>query len=378
MERYSLLQKKSLRVFGPYISNMFKKILNFSAFLLAGCAAFFSVKGIALLFSASFYSVAIMAGSLEIAKLVSASYLYRHWYKINKILRAYMLSAVILLMGITSLGIFGFLSDAFQRNFSQYSSNVSKAQALKTQQNFIVSQIDFNKSKLKDLIELQKTYQGSLDSVIKQDVTTTKTTSGGLFSSGKTEKITDTKLVDSKNKIVESSQQNINSLFSQIGIVSSELQNLGEQASRLSQEIMVLESDNTKGEIGTFKFVAEAFGMNIENAVRLFIILIVIVFDPLAVALVIAYNSLLNKKDIIEIEKPAEKPTEKPVVKIIEKRIEKPIIEKPVEKSKDLDIETASGLEEPDRTNYSSKTLKNKLGQDLNEYWRGNIKYRKR
>lgn len=357
---------------------MFKKILNLSAFLLAGCAAFFSVKGIALLFSASFYSVAIMAGSLEIAKLVSASYLYRCWDKINKILRAYMLSAVILLMGITSLGIFGFLSDAFQKNFSQYSSKVSKAQALKTQQNFIVSQIDFNKSKLKDLIELQKTYQGSLDSVIKQDVTTTKTTSGGLFSSGKTEKITDTKLVDSKNKIVESSQQNINSLFSQIGIVSSELQNLGEQASSLSQEIMVLESDNTKGEIGTFKFVAEAFGMDIENAVRLFIILIVIVFDPLAVALVIAYNSLLNKKDIIEIEKSAEKATEKPVVKIIEKRIEKPIIEKPVEKSKDLDIETASGSEEPNKTNYSPKTLKNRLGQDLNEYWRGNVKYRKR
>jgi len=296
---------------------MFKKILNLSAFLLAGCAALFSVKGIALLFSASFYSVAVMAGSLEIAKLVSASYLYRYWDSINKILRAYMLSAVILLMAITSLGIFGFLSDAFQRNFSQYSSNVNKAQALKSQQNFITSQVDFNKSKLKDLIDLQKTYQKSLDSAVKQEVSTTKVSSGGLFSSDKTEKVTDSKLLDSRNKIVEGSQRNINSLFNQISIVSSELQNLEQQASKLSQEIMGLESDNTKGEIGTFKFVAEAFGMKIENAVRLFIILIVIVFDPLAVALVIAYNSLLNKKDIIEIEKPTEK--------IVEKVIEKPI-----------------------------------------------------
>jgi hypothetical protein len=80
---------------------------------------------------------------------------------------------------------------------------------------------------------------------------------------------------------------------------------------------MVLESDNTKGEIGTFKFVAEAFGLKIETAVRLFIVLIVIVFDPLAVALVIAYNSLLNKKDIIEVEKPVEK--------IVERIIEKPV-----------------------------------------------------
>jgi len=297
---------------------MFKYILGGSAFLLAACAAFFSVKGIALLFAASFWSVAIMAGSLEIAKLVSASYLYRYWENINKLLRQYMLAATLLLMGITSLGIFGFLSDAFQRNFSQYSLNVAKIQSLKSQQTFITSQVDFNKSKLKDLIELQKTYQTSLDSAVKQDVTTTKTSSG-LFGGGKVEKVTDSKLLDSRNKIVEGSQQNINSLFNQIQIVTTELTNLEQKASQTAQEIMILEADNTKGEIGTFKFVAEAFGMKIENAVRLFIILIVIVFDPLAVALVIAYNSIISRRgeSVITIEKPVEK--------IVEKTVEKPV-----------------------------------------------------
>jgi hypothetical protein len=274
---------------------MFKYILGLSALLLASCAAFFSVKGIALLFAASFYSVAIMSGSLEIAKLITASYLYRYWKEINKIVKNYMLSATILLMGITSLGIFGFLSDAFQRNFSQYSLNLNKIQSLKSQQNFYISQIDFNKSKLKDLVELQKTYQTSLDSIVKQDVTTTKTTGGGLFSSTKTEKVTDIKLVESKNKIVEGSQSNINNLFSQISTVNSNLQNLEKQSLENTQEIMKLESDNTKGEIGTFKFVADAFGLKIETAVRIFIILIVIVFDPLAVCLVIAYNSMIKK-----------------------------------------------------------------------------------
>ena len=262
-----------------------------------------------------------MAGSLEIAKLVCASYLYRYWDTINKLLRSYMLAATLLLMGITSLGIFGFLSDAFQKNFSQYSLNVSKIQALKSQQTFISSQVDFNKSKLKDLIDLQKTYQSSLDSAVKQDVTITKNSGGGLFSSGKIEKVTDNKLLDSRNKIVEGSQQNINSLFNQIQIVTSELQNLEQKASQTAQEIMVLEADNTKGEIGTFKFVAEAFGMKIENAVRLFIILIVIVFDPLAVALVIAYNSIIFRKEDI-IEKVIK--VEKPIEKIIEKVVEKP------------------------------------------------------
>ena len=282
---------------------MFKYILGLSAFILATCAAFFSVKGIALLFSASFWSVAIMAGSLEVAKLVSASYLYRYWSSIHNLLKKYMLSATILLMCVTSLGIFGFLSDAFQRNFSQYSLNLNKIQSLKSQQNFYISQIDFNKNKLKDLIELQKTYQTSLDNAVKQDVTTTKTTGGGFFSSAKTEKITDIKLVESKNKIVEGSQSNINNLFSQISTVTSNLQNLEKQSLENSQEIMKLESDNTKGEIGTFKFVADAFGLKIETAVRIFIILIVIVFDPLAVCLVIAYNSIIKK---IENQQPLE------------------------------------------------------------------------
>lgn len=301
---------------------MFKYILGFSAFTLASCAAFFSVKGIALLFAASFWSVAVMAGSLELAKLISASYLYRYWKETNKILKNYMLYAVILLMGITSLGIFGFLSDAFQRNFSQYSLNLNKIQSLKSQQNFYLSQIDFNKNKLEDLIELQKTYQVSLDNAVKQDVTMTKTTGGGLFSSAKTEKVTDIKLVESKNKIVEGSQNNINNLFSQISTVTSDLQNLEKQNSDTSQEIIKLESDNTKGEIGTFKFVAEAFGMNIETAVRIFIILIVIVFDPLAVCLVIAYNSISKKEEKIE---------KKEIIQ--EQKIEK-IIEKPIEKLK--------------------------------------------
>ena len=74
---------------------LFNVLLGLSAFTLAACAAFFSVKGIALLFAASFWSVAIMAGSLEFAKLISASYLYRYWKDINKMLRNYMLSAVL-------------------------------------------------------------------------------------------------------------------------------------------------------------------------------------------------------------------------------------------------------------------------------------------
>ena len=164
---------------------------------------------------------------------------------------------------------------------------------------------------------MQKTYQTSLDNAVKQDVTTTKTTGGGFFSSAKTEKVTDIKLVESKNKIVEGSQSNINNLFSQISTVTSDLQNLEKQSLENSQEIMKLESDNTKGEIGTFKFVADAIGLKIETAVRIFIILIVIVFDPLAVCLVIAYNSMIKK-----IENQQAPKSEENIQSIIEKPLD--------------------------------------------------------
>ena len=293
---------------------MFKIIVGLSAFLLASCAGFFSVKGIAILFSASFYSVICMASSLELAKLVTASYLYKNWNNINKIFKYYMLSATILLMIITSLGIFGFLSDAFQRNYSQYSLNLNKINSLKNQQSFTASQLDYNKNKLKDLIELQKTYQGSLDSAIKQDVTTTKT-SEGFFSSAKTEKTVDKKLADSRDKIITGSQDNIKNLFNQISVVTQDVQNLDKRNTDTYQEILILESDNTKGEIGTFKFVAQAFNLNLETSVKIFILIIVIVFDPLAVLLVIAYNNLQSKTKVIGPTK--EVITEKPVEKIV-------------------------------------------------------------
>ena len=92
---------------------MFTLMLALSALLVAGCAAYFSVLGIATLFSGHFWSVVIMAGSLELGKLVSTSFLYRYWKKTVWFLKIYMIVAVLVLMGITSLGIYGYLSSGY-------------------------------------------------------------------------------------------------------------------------------------------------------------------------------------------------------------------------------------------------------------------------
>ena len=94
--------------------NYFKYYVGLSALLIAGSAAFFSVFGLSKLFAGATMSVVIMAGSLEFGKLVGASFLYRYWNKINTWLKIYMTVGVITLVGITSAGIFGFLSNAYQ------------------------------------------------------------------------------------------------------------------------------------------------------------------------------------------------------------------------------------------------------------------------
>ena len=95
-------------------NNIFQYIVGLSALLVAGSAAYYSVFGLSKLFAGATFAVVVMAGSLEFAKLVSASFLYRYWYKVNEWLKYYMTIGVVTLVFITSAGIFGFLSNAYQ------------------------------------------------------------------------------------------------------------------------------------------------------------------------------------------------------------------------------------------------------------------------
>ncbi|SVE38561.1 uncharacterized protein METZ01_LOCUS491415, partial [marine metagenome] len=97
--------------------NIFALLVGVAALFIAGCAAFFSVRGIALMFGAEtefMIPVVVMASSLEFGKLVAASFLYRHWGTCPKALRGYLCLAVVVLVCITSVGIYGYLSQAFE------------------------------------------------------------------------------------------------------------------------------------------------------------------------------------------------------------------------------------------------------------------------
>ena len=115
---------------------MFPFLIAFSALSVSASAAFYSVSGLSKLFAGASLEVIIMAGSLEFAKLVTASLLYQYWDTINKTLRTYLSISTVILVLITSMGIYGFLSAAYQETYSKLAS-------IENQKGFIQQKVDF-------------------------------------------------------------------------------------------------------------------------------------------------------------------------------------------------------------------------------------------
>jgi len=296
---------------------VFKILLGLSALSLAGCGAFFSVKGIGLLFSGSFWSAVIMGSALEFGKIMATSFLYRYWEKINNIMKTYLLCAVFLLMGITSLGIFGFLSQAFYSTKSNVDAIESQVLLLNNKKNSLQTQLASNNDRIKILTDTRKNQESNLSKALDQSTTTTVTRSGGFFNNDKQETIIDKKSVELKNQSINSIQTNISGLELSIVDLNKNNNNLMIEINNIDNQIIELNKQIIKSDIGTYKFIAEAFNLKIETVVKYFILIIVIVFDPFAICLLMAYNVLAFRKETI-ISTSSEP-------KIIEKVIEKPI-----------------------------------------------------
>ena len=241
--------------------NWLKWLVGLSALIIAGCAAFFSITGLGVLFSGAAISVMVMAGSLEFAKLVAATYLKQKWDEIQGFNKWYLVSAVALLMLITSAGIFGYLSNAFQ------------------QQNLKLQQVDREIAVYSTKITTNETQIEQLSAQLRQ----LSATQGQILDKGKVNSRL-LRSIDNKDK--------------QTAQINKKISDLQEQNAKNNDEINKIKVTNLdlEKEVGGFRFVAEAFGMELKNVVKFFIFLIVIVFDPLAVALIIAFNGLIDDK----------------------------------------------------------------------------------
>lgn len=241
--------------------NWLKFLVGFSALIIAGCAAFFSVTGLGVLFSGASTAVMVMAGSLEFAKLVAATYLKQTWDEIKGFNKWYLTISVGILMMITSAGIFGYLSNAFQ------------AQSLQLQQ------VDREVLVFSTKIE-QNTAQ----------ITQLNTQLGQLSSTQST--------ILEKGKVNSRLLRSIDSKDRQVAQINKKIADLQDQNAKNNEKINEIKIANLdlEKEVGGFRFIAEAFGMELKNVVKFFIFLIVMVFDPLAIALIIAFNGLISKK----------------------------------------------------------------------------------
>ena len=242
-----------------------KYLVGISAIVIAGCAAYFSITGLGILFAGASVSVMVMAGSLEYAKLVTATYLKQKWDVVKGFNKWYLTSSVIILMIITSAGIFGYLSNAFQQ------------QNIKLDQ--VAREIQVWQNKIDNGNQQIATLQ-----VQQKDLSTTQNT---LITKGNVNSRL-LRSVDNRDRQSNTINKKINVLQDSIVAYNGHINDIKNNNIELEREV------------GGFRFVAEAFGMTLNNVVKFFIFLIVIVFDPLAIALVIAFNQLIigeNKKE---------------------------------------------------------------------------------
>ncbi len=248
--------------------NWLKVLVGLSAILVAGCAAYFSVTGLGVLFAGASISVMVMAGSLELAKLVAATYLKQEWDTLKGFNKWYLTISVGTLMLITSAGIFGYLSNAFQ------------------QQNLGLQKIERD-------IAVYQTQITKNDGEIAR-YTTQLTNQQNIRNS---QEANLSKQID-KDKSTSRVSQMIRTADKEIASVSKRIDELTKQNNVALDSINAIKNNNIEleREVGGFRFVAEAFNVPLNTVVKFFIFIIVIVFDPLAVALIIAFNGLIMKR----------------------------------------------------------------------------------
>ena len=259
---------------------IFPFLIGFSALSVSASAAFYSVSGLSKLFAGAEFAVILMAGSLEFAKLVTASLLYQYWDIINKTLRTYLSIATVVLVLITSMGIYGFLSAAYQETYSKLS-------AVENQKEFIQQKIDFYQNDINRYdkeIERISSNISTLSNAKASSIEVRDTTVSG----GVRRTISTTELRMAQNRInIEEETRKLTQ--SKRIIASDSLQKF---------QLQVLELDNNNevaGELGPLQYLSSLTGISMDKIINILLLIIIFVFDPLAISLVIASNFAFEK-----------------------------------------------------------------------------------
>ena len=257
-------------------NRLFPLLIALSALAVSGSAAFYSVYGLSKLFAGASTQVIIMAGSLEFAKLVVASLLYQYWDTINKWLRTYLAIACFILMIITSGGIYGFLSGAYQSTANQ-SELLDKSLMVLEQK-----QVRFQETK-QDLTA-EKTQLNTSISDLRVAISNPGQTQYVDKASGQI-------ITSTSNTGRKALQKELAITITNRDDVNLKIEAIMDSIGRTDMAILDKEiSNESSSELGPLKYLAETTGAPMGKVVNWFLLLIIFVFDPLAIALVVAAN----------------------------------------------------------------------------------------
>ena len=274
-----------------------KILIGLIALSLAACAAFFSVIGLSKLFAGAAVAVIIMATTLEASKLVIASFLYQFWSSVSKILKFYLVVAVVIIASITSIGIYGFLSGAYQNTKSKYDLTQTAVDSLTTKKLYYESSVASYKEQLVLLTDERKSIDQTVSELSKglsNNVITYTDANGNLITT--TSSATRRALQDQLNTS-RTRQSEINSKIDQL---NDDIIAYSDSLSRKNVEITQLGLQNEiSSELGSLAYISKTFDIPMDKVVNFLIILFIIVFDPLAITMVLAFN-FMNKKTEIE------------------------------------------------------------------------------
>ena len=255
---------------------LFPLLIALSALAVSGSAAFYSVFGLSKLFAGASTQVIIMAGSLEFAKLVVASLLYQYWDTINRALKIYLSLACFILILITSGGIYGFLSGAYQETATK-SELLDKSLAILNQK-----QIRFEEQKTD--LTIEKTQLNKSISELRVSLSNPSSVS---YYDKEAEQVITTTSSSTRRAL----QKELENTIKDRDDVNIKLEAVLDSIN--STDVLLLDkevSNEAERELGPLKYLAETTGKPMNEVVNWFLLLIIFVFDPLAIALVVAAN----------------------------------------------------------------------------------------
>ena len=260
--------------------NLFPTLIALSALSISASAAFYSVSGLSKLFAGASFAVMIMAASLEFGKLVIASLLYQYWSALNKLLRAYLTLAAVVLVLITSMGIYGFLSAAYQDTYRELTIKNNKVSFLEQKRDFYEKDVTRYDEELERISNNISTLSGAKATSIQVRDTTSST---GFRST-----ISTTELRAAQRRI-EVEEKNRASVQAKREVVADSLQ---------KYQLAILELENetdVAGELGPLEYLSGLTGAPMDKIINILLLTIIFVFDPLAISLVIAANFAFDK-----------------------------------------------------------------------------------